>query len=249
MKGIYTLALCMGLAIASEESSTGLAPASELVHDCFGFPETNFNAKNNIKGTYGSSPHTSGGRAIGDSAVDFTGYDVNGHEYTLSKLLAEKPVALVWGMYTCPAFRGLKGDYPFDQCSYEEEWETVEAYKDKVTFVHLYGPEPHPVSPDTNFDSGRQAMNYWSTVRQPRDWDSRLTMAKKITNLMHPEALLIADLFKGNPHDAAANQPIWCTLGLGARPAILIGQDGKVKFQQDWFRKDDFAQAIESLDA
>ena len=45
--------------------------------------------------------------------------------------------------------------YPFDECSYNDEWDVVDAYNSSVTFVHLVGPEPHPSQPDTNFDSGK----------------------------------------------------------------------------------------------
>ena len=38
--------------------------------------------------------------------------------------------------------------------SYEEENILVETQKDKATFVHIIGPEPHPIWPYSNFDSG-----------------------------------------------------------------------------------------------
>ena len=34
-----------------------------------------------------------------------------------------------------------------------DEYALVEKYKDQVSFVHLYGPEPHPKRPDKNFDT------------------------------------------------------------------------------------------------
>ena len=49
--------------------------------------------------------------------------------------------------------------------SYLEEFEFVENAKDVVTLVHLIGPEPHPIWPDSNFDSGSIRMNLWSTIR------------------------------------------------------------------------------------
>ena len=47
--------------------------------------------------------------------------------------------------------------YPFDECSYNDEWDVVDAYNSSVT-VHLVGPEP--AAADTNFDSGKMLMNY-----------------------------------------------------------------------------------------
>ena len=35
-------------------------------------------------------------------------------------------------------------------------------------------------------------------------------------------------------------------MGLGARTAMLISQEGTLEFEQDWFRSDDFATAIDS---
>ena len=35
-------------------------------------------------------------------------------------------------------------------------------------------------------------------------------------------------------------------MGLGARTAMLISQEGTLEFEQDWFRSDDLATAIDS---
>ena len=40
------------------------------------------------------------GLAVGEPAVEFTLKDVNGTPHTLSALLAEKPVVIVFGSYT-----------------------------------------------------------------------------------------------------------------------------------------------------
>lgn len=45
-------------------------------------------------------PWNAQGLRVGDIAVDFTLKDIHGTEYTLSHLLAEKPVALVVGSFT-----------------------------------------------------------------------------------------------------------------------------------------------------
>lgn len=63
----------------------------------------------------------------------------------------------------------------------------VESHGDKAVFVHMYGPEPHPTSPDTNFDSGMLLTQYWSTYRQPLTYDERVQAAKKIRPITHPE--------------------------------------------------------------
>ncbi len=38
--------------------------------------------------------------------------------------------------------------------SYENEIEFIDTVGDKVQVIHLIGPEPHPLWPYTNFDSG-----------------------------------------------------------------------------------------------
>jgi len=236
----------LGAFAVAATATADLQPASEMTNNCFDYPTTNFNRNNCVKGTYGSSPQTGGLLDVGDSAFDFTLYDVDGNEYTLSTMLEEKPVALIWGMWTCPAYQGMGTSYPFDQCGYKDEWDLVESYKDTVTFVHLVGPEPHPLTPDTNFDSGKQLMNYWSTVRQAKTYDDRITMTKKVLDYTHPSQILLPDLLSDNPYDSESNQPVWCSMGLGARTAMLISQEGTLEFEQDWFRSDDFATAIDS---
>ena len=120
----------------------------------------------------------------------------------------------------------------------------VEQYKDSVSFVHMVGPEPHPITPDTNFDSGKQLMNYWSTVRQPKTYEKRLKMAAKVAEYTHPEATLLADTISST--EGESNHGVWCTMGLGARTAMLIGTDGTLQFKQDWFNAGATADAIET---
>mmetsp|Transcript_7615 Transcript_7615/g.9906 ORF Transcript_7615/g.9906 Transcript_7615/m.9906 type:complete len:231 (+) Transcript_7615:323-1015(+) len=180
-------------------------------------------------------------------AIDFSLHDLSGKPYSLSELLEEKPVVLIWGMYTCPAYQGL-GDYynqsPFDQASYIDEYDVVENYHKQVTFVHLYGPEPHPIAPDSNFDQGTYRINYWSIVRQATSYDDRLEMATKISPNIHPESLLLPDYLPGNPYNGKTNS-IWCSYASGARTAMLIGRNGEVLYTEDWFHKTNLSTAIE----
>jgi hypothetical protein len=108
------LALVAAFAVASAD----LRPESELTHSCFGFPETTFHRANCVKNTYGTSPHTAGGLEVGESAFDFTLKDLDGTAHTLSNLIGNKPVLLLWGMWTCPAYQGLGTTKPFDKVSY-----------------------------------------------------------------------------------------------------------------------------------
>ncbi len=87
-------------------------------------------------------------------------------------------------------------------------------------------------------------MNYWSTVRQPRTYVDRLELAKRVREYTHPDAVLLIDNLSSE--EGAANQGVWCTMGLGARTAMLIGTDGTLQYKQDWFNSDALSTAIES---
>lgn len=63
----------------------------------------------------------------------------------------------------------------------------VESHGDRAIFVHMYGPEPHPVAPDINFDSGKLLQNYWSTHRQATKYEDRLQSARDIRDVTHPD--------------------------------------------------------------
>ncbi len=69
-----------------------LAPATALVSNCLGWPEREISQSNFIR--FKTS------LAEGEPAVDFALKDVNGATYTLSGLLATKPVLLVLGGVT-----------------------------------------------------------------------------------------------------------------------------------------------------
>ncbi|KAG5185822.1 hypothetical protein JKP88DRAFT_155418, partial [Tribonema minus] len=233
-------------------AASQLRDASELTDSCYGFPDDNFNGTNCIKCTYGTSPHIV--LDAGAAAIDFTLYDLDGAAWTLSEHLASQPVCLIWGMHTCPAFEGLGTASPFDECAYWDEAALVAAYGGSgggVAFAHLVGPEPHPITPDTNFDSGVVKVNFWSTVAQARTYDARVAMARAVADKVHPNAALLPDLLPDAPYGdgdaAAAAQPVWCSYAHGARTAVLIGTDGVVRLAQTWFHAGDMAAAIEAL--
>ncbi len=63
----------------------------------------------------------------------------------------------------------------------------MEKYKDQATFVHLYGPEPHPAMPGTNFDKGIPWQSFWSVHPQHHDYGARVAAAEGIIGMVHPE--------------------------------------------------------------
>ncbi|CAM9479034.1 unnamed protein product [Choristocarpus tenellus] len=234
----------LGLIGVGGGAPTELRPQSELQSNCFNFPEDNFSPSNCVKCEYGTSPYFP--LRVGDRAIDFTLHDLTGQPWNLAEALSEgKPVVLIWGMFTCPAYQGLGTEPPFDKSSYWLESDTVELYKDRATFVHLYGAEPHPMIPDTNFDSGRLLPLYWSVIRQPLTYDGRLEMARRTLDLTHPNQVLLPDYLLGNPYSELV-QPVWCTYAMGARTATIVGEDGRIEYQRDWLQTERLQQAIDA---
>ena len=237
------------LLLFSHQTTTvigALRSESELIHQCYDFPTTDFGRSNNVRLTYGSSPKVL--INVGDQAIDFTLSSVTGQSINLGDLLTQKAVLLLWGHWTCPAFQGFHSDATFTGSSYHDENDLIELYDNKyLTIVHLIGPEPHPIWPFTNFDSGTLRMNYWSTIKQPQTYEERMVWSvPKVVQLLHKDIVVIAEPLDGvesNPSpntipmttNSNSNNPLWCTYANGARSAILISQDGMVLATQPWF--------------
>mmetsp|Transcript_11742 Transcript_11742/g.17515 ORF Transcript_11742/g.17515 Transcript_11742/m.17515 type:complete len:260 (-) Transcript_11742:112-891(-) len=232
-------------AIDDFASSAEVRPSSELKSNCFDFPSENFNQLNCIKCTYGESPTVL--LKAGSIAVDFTLHTLEGKPFNLKSALKEKPVVLIWGMYTCPAYEGLGYAYPFDECSFWDESGLVSRYHNFFTFVHLVGPEPHPIAPYTNFDSGTIKVNYWSTIEQPLTYETKKKVTEKIKEKTHPNSILLPDYLPDNPYKPGMSQAVWCTYGMGARTATVITQDGMIRFTQDWFHASNMAVVLDEI--
>lgn len=71
--------------ITADNESSGTVLPTELKRGCTDFATGGFD---------------NAGLAIGEMAVDFTLKDMDGKEYTLSQLLGEKPVVIVFGSFT-----------------------------------------------------------------------------------------------------------------------------------------------------
>ena len=107
-------------------ASAELLPSTELVSNCYNFPQDNFDFANCVKCIYGSSPHLM--RDTGASAIDFTLHDVEGQAWNLHEVLEGsdgKPVALIWGMSTCPAYQGLDSQGSSYRWAYWDEYDLV----------------------------------------------------------------------------------------------------------------------------
>lgn len=174
----------------------------------------------------------------GEPAIDFTltGFKPKAphvlFEVNLATLLQEKPVVLTFGMTTCPIYNG---DIHFQ--GIEEEYKLVDAYHDAVTFLHLYTIEPHPLSPNTNFNTG-EVIEYcdvdgvdcpYSNSSTSYKWAAtmpeRLAYAQSIAPDTHPESIIVLDALT-NDGSLGGNNPIFCTYATEPRPHFLITQDG-----------------------
>lgn len=221
-----------------------LRDSSELTSHCYHFPSQDFGKDNSVKSMYGSSPHLL--VSVGDLAIDFTLPKVDGTLVTLSDLLKDKAVLIVWGHYTCPAFQGFNSDTMFVGSGYDEEKDLIDTVGKFVTVVHLVGPEPHPLWPYCNFDSGSIKMNYWSTISQPQTFTERITVsATRVMPYLHADAVLLVDYLDGPL--GQYNNPVWCSYAHAARAAVLIGQDGVILETQTWFSKDTMMAAIQDM--
>ena len=224
-----------------------LRPETELIRQCYDFPEVDFGRTNNVRASYGISPHLV--LNAGEMAINFTLPSVNGRSINLAEMLVDKAVLLIWGHWTCPAFQGLHSDTTFMYSSYNEENYLVETYGQHLTILHFIGPEPHPAWPYANFDSGTLRMNLWSTIKQPQTFAERLSLSvSPVLKLLHEDIIVIAEpLDNGNSSidsTGPANNPIWCSYANGARSAILVGQDGVVLAAQTWFQREDLERII-----
>jgi hypothetical protein len=157
------LLLLLLVYFSSFSLSSNLRSPDELTSTCYQFPERDFGKANNVRAMYGSSPKLI--MNVGDVAIDFTLPSVYGEAINLGTLLEKKAAVLIWGHWTCPAFQGFHSDTTFTGASYDEENIMADQFNDYVTVVHLIGPEPHPVWPYTNFDSGALKLNMWSTIK------------------------------------------------------------------------------------
>ena len=90
---LWLLAAC-----SAAVEPTALAPAA--TPDGADVPVLSDALKHNCSQSGSRGGFASAGLDVGATAVDFTLRDVYGDEYTLSRMLAEKPVVMVFGSFT-----------------------------------------------------------------------------------------------------------------------------------------------------
>jgi hypothetical protein len=112
------------------------------------------------------------GPRLDESAPDFTLKTNDGKsEITLSRLLGQKPVVLVFGSFTCGPFRSQSGNVE----------KLFRRYKDRATFVMVYVRDAHPT------DGWRMESNdrLGAVTAQPTTYDERVEVAQKCGRLLN----------------------------------------------------------------
>jgi hypothetical protein len=163
-------------------------------------------------------------------AVDFTLKDTYGSEYSLSALLAEKPVVMVFGSFTWPPFRR--------RCAANED--LYEKYGNNLHFIIIYTVEAHPAGSASPY-SDQEWTGAYSTdeagnpVTQPETYQERHDLARKAVVAEGITVPVLVD---------EIDNPLWCTYGPAPNIAYLIGTDGTIVTRQDWFNPTGMETAI-----
>jgi len=183
---------------------------------------------------YLGSFFTSGLQA-GDTAYDFTLFDLNGDSLHLADALSHgKPVLLVAGSYTCPVFRG-KVDVIND---------VMDTYPGQVEVYIIYTLEAHPDS-DTSVYFGyvnptTQNIQQGILFGQPETYGER----KQLVADMLASMSITAPVFIDGPCNNW-----WNTYGPAPNNSYLIDTTGIVYTKHGWFDRfpDNIYCSIDSL--
>jgi hypothetical protein len=221
--GLATLA-CTGSGTPEAPAPGGsvLRPASELVTDCYDFPRRQFTRANH--------PEVGVRLESGQPAVDFTLQDTRGKSVRLGDLLAEKPVLLVQGSWTCPRFQEERPGLEQLQSRYGQD----------LHIVHVYNVEAHPQGREPSPYHGRPAPQDFSDRGQARNYEERLRSARDIDRDSNLTVLVDA-------YDAGSANPVWCTYGTCASCSWLIAQDGTIWAHHEWHDTPSMTTSIEAL--
>ena len=160
-------------------------------------------------GSHASAPPEHAVATPGEMAPDFTLGTVDGHgKITLSSYRGQRPVALVFGSYSCPPFRHAGGRLK----------QVFTAYSDRVQFLMVYIREAHAI--DGEWPITGKGM---PIVEDPINVEERRHVAQQCTAAMDLAGMtaVVDDVddsvnatFEGDPNRL-----------------YLIGLDGKVSYK------------------
>ena len=148
----------------------------------------------------------------GQLAIDFTLKDTKGKAYTLSNLLAERPVVMIFGSFTSPAFRQQSAGNN----------DLYQKYGAIISFITIYIKEANPIEQNpAEFSHDAKG----TPVSQPKLYEERVAVAAKtIAEAKITMPVLVDEI----------DNPLWCTYGRLANSGFLIGMDGRIVTRQDW---------------
>jgi len=177
-------------------------------------------------------PDRFGGPQPGETAPDFTLATLDGREVTLSNEWKERPLALVLGSYSCPAFRG-----------WTEGLEKLrERHGERASFYILYTIEAHPEGSASPYRPGREWVTRFNRrenvlVQQPDTNRQRQRLAGACRSALDLEVPILVD---------EMDNRAWEAYGSAPNAAYLIDTDGKVVARQGWFYPPALERSLES---
>ena len=175
------------------------------------------------------------GLQAGDTAADFTLYDLNGDPVNLEAvLMSGKPALLIASSYTCPVFRTKIPDINM----------VVAAYSTQLSVLVIYTLEAHPdidISPYSGFVNPTQAnIDAGILYRQPTAYGERKAILGDMLDSLTIDAPLLID--------GPCNE-WWSYYGPAPNNAYLIDTTGIVFSKHAWFDRfpDDIVCDIDSM--
>ncbi|MCI5055043.1 MAG: T9SS type A sorting domain-containing protein [Flavobacteriales bacterium] len=171
----------------------------------------------------------------GDTAADFTLYDLNGNVFNLNNALSSgKPVLLVNGNYTCPVFRN----------KIQVINDLFNIYNSQIEVCVIYTLEAHP-DVDTSIYFGyvsvtQQNINAGILYEQPTAYGERKMI---VSDMLSNTALQVPVYIDGPCNEW------WTHYGPAPNNAYLIDTSGIVFEKHGWFDKfpNDIVCDIDSL--
>lgn len=201
---------------------TGPRPEAELTESCFSWPDQEFSRNNHAEVELKLE--------TGARAVDFTLESTKGDRFHLAERLAQKPVLLVQGSWTCPRFQEERAGLEA----------TFQRFKNDIDMAIVYNIEAHPGAGDPSPYKGRNWTAEFSDRGQPKSFVDRLRNAREIAR----DSSMTVLVDRLEPNNA---NPFWCTYGTCAGCSWLIAKDGTIAAAHRWHDKPTMEASIEAL--
>jgi hypothetical protein len=165
----------------------------------------------------------SSGYQQGDTAHDFTLYDLNGEAVNFATVLnSGKPTLLVGGSYTCPVFRGKIADIN----------NMVAIYGSSLNIYIIYTVEAHPINDPSPYSGSVwvPSANYTEGVlfEQPATYGERKALIDSMLDNYTINAPILVDGPCNN---------WWLNYGPAPNNAYLIDTNGIVVAKHPWFHR------------